>query len=196
MHTITAVSIGSTLQNDVVHVINDTPRTDPQAFTVYVNDEKDWKEIHDYIIYENNLDDIPNRQISVVSELEFSPKRSVYSMSEDEADVLRNHPKVGLVTYSSMYNEFALEQRKCEEEMDKCTEAFRFQDTFNSTKFYTDAGGMSQTPTDCKTEHISHWRRSVNYPAGDTRDDNLPQGTTLLSQKSSSETNLRGDLLK
>ena len=48
---------------------------------------KDWKEIHDYIIYENNLDNIPNRQISVVSELAFSPKRSVYSMSEDEADV-------------------------------------------------------------------------------------------------------------
>ena len=175
MHTITD-SI-----NGAIRVINDTPRTDPQAFTVYVNDAKDWKEIHDYIIYENNLDDIPNRQISVVSELEFSPKRSVYSMSEDEADVLRNHPKVGLVTYSSMYNEFALEQRKCEEEMDKCTEAFRFQDTFNSTKFYTDAGGMSQTPTDCKTEHISHWRRSVNYPAGDTRDDNLPQGTLNLT---------------
>ena len=175
MHTITD-SI-----NGAIRVINDTPRTDPQAFTVYVNDAKDWKEIHDYIIYENNLDDIPNRQISVVSELEFSPKRSVYSMSEDEADVLRNHPKVGLVTYSSMYNEVVLEQRKYEEEFAPCTEAFRFQDTFNSTKFYTDAGGMSQTPTDCKTEHISHWRRSVNYPAGDTRDDNLPQGTLNLT---------------
>jgi len=177
MHTITdsAVSFGST---GIVRVINDTPRTDPQAFTVYVKDAKDWKEIHDYIIYENNLDDIPNRQISVVSELAFSPKRSVYSMSEDEADVLRNHPKVGLVTYSSMHNEVVLEQRKYDEEFDRLTDAFRFQDTLNSTKFYTDAAGMSQTPTDCKTEHISHWRRSSNSmtAVGGVK-DNVPQGT-------------------
>ena len=149
MHTITDSTTG------LVRAINDTPRTDPQAFTVYVKDAKDWKEIHDYIIYENNLDDIPNRQISVVSELAFSPKRSVYSMSEDEADVLRNHPKVGLVTYSSMHNEFALEQRKCEEELDKCTEAFRFQDTFNSTKFYhARKSAHPDDPIDCKKEHI------------------------------------------
>ena len=153
MHTITAVSLGSTLYNDVVRVINDTPRTDPQAFTVYVKDAKDWKEIHDYIIYENNLDDIPNRQISVVSELAFSPKRSVYSMSEDEADVLRNHPKVGLVTYSSMHNEVVLEQRKYDEEQGRLTQTFRFQDTFNSTKFYHALkSAHPDDPIDCKTE--------------------------------------------
>tara|TARA_A100001515_G_scaffold39045_1_gene30730 strand:+ start:24982 stop:27291 length:2310 start_codon:yes stop_codon:yes gene_type:complete len=179
MHTITAVSFGSTIQNDVVRVINDTPRTDPQAFTVYVKDAKDWKEIHDYIIYENNLDDIPNRQISVVSELAFSPKRSVYSMSEDEADVLRNHPKVGLVTYSSMYNEVVLEQAKYDQEHDRLTDAFRFQDTFNSTKFYnalTFPPHNTDDPIDCKTEHISFWRRDTNT----VFDINtpLPQGTT------------------
>ena len=185
MHTITAVSIGSTLQNDVVHVINDTPRTDPQAFTVYVKDSKDWKEIHDYIIYENNLDDIPNRQISVISELAFSPKRSVYSMSEDEADVLRNHPKVGLVTYSSMHNEVVLEQRKYDEEQMKLTDAFRFQDTFNSTKFYhAIKSSHPDDPIDCKKEHISFWRRDTNtvfvsYGPNSTYSfDNLPQGTT------------------
>ena len=131
MHTITDSTVSFASTADIVRVINDTPRTDPQAFTVYVKDAKDWKEIHDYIIYENNLDDIPNRQISVVSELAFSPKRSVYSMSEDEADVLRNHPKVGLVTYSSMHNEVVLEQRKYDQEHNRLTNAFRFQDTFN-----------------------------------------------------------------
>ena len=193
MHTITAVSLGSTLYNDVVRVINDTPRTDPQAFTVYVKDAKDWKEIHDYIIYENNLDDIPNRQISVVSELAFSPKRSVYSMSEDEADVLRNHPKVGLVTYSSMHNEVVLEQRKYDEEQGRLTQTFRFQDTFNSTKFYhARKSAHPDDPIDCKKEHISFWRRDINsefVSYGPTWPgygpisystfsfDNLPQGT-------------------
>ena len=179
MHTITAVSFGSTIQNDVVHVINDTPRTDPQAFTVYVKDSKDWKEIHDYIIYENNLDDIPNRQISVVSELAFSPKRSVYSMSEDEADVLRNHPKVGLVTYSSMHNEVVLEQAKYDENVMKLTGAFRFQDTFNSTKFYNALKfppHNTDDPIDCKTEHISFWRRDTNTVFNINTP--LPQGTT------------------
>lgn len=187
MHTITdsAVSFGST---GVVRVINDTPRTDPQAFTVYVNDAKDWKEIHDYIIYENNIDDIPNRQISVVSELAFSPKRSVYSMSEDEADVLRNHPKVGLVTYSSMHNEVALEQRKYDEEFDRLTDAFRFQDTFNSTKFYTGGtiySGMDQIPTDCKTEHVSHWRKATNGMSeyAPAANDNVPQGVFNFAGK-------------
>jgi len=172
MHTITDSTTG------LVRVINDTPRTDPQAFTVYVKDAKDWKEIHDYIIYENNLDDIPNRQISVVSELEFSPKRSIYSMSEDEADVLRNHPKVGLVTYSSMHNPVVLEQRKYDEEFDNHLKAFRFQDTFNSTKFYDSNDGEFQTPTDCKTEHISHWRRKTNLVVGTTGNSNQPQGTS------------------
>ena len=177
MHTVTDSITGE------VRVVNDTPRTDPQAFTVYVNDAKDWKEIHDYIIYENNLDNIPNRQISVVSELAFSPKRSVYSMSEDEADVLRNHPKVGFVTYSSMYNEIVLEQRKYEEKFAPCTEAFRFQDTLNSTKFYKNDAGFDQIPIDSKTEHISHWRKSMNVMAQDSNPevlynhDNIPQGT-------------------
>ena len=173
MHTITDSTTG------LVRAINDTPRTDPQAFTVYVKDAKDWKEIHDYIIYENNLDDIPNRQISVVSELAFSPKRSVYSMSEDEADVLRNHPKVGLVTYSSMHNEVVLEQRKYDEEQMKLTDAFRFQDTFNSTKFYntlTFAPHNTDDPIDCKTEHISFWRRDLNTVF--SINNSLPQGTT------------------
>ena len=160
MHTITDSTVSFASTADIVRVINDTPRTDPQAFTVYVKDTKDWKEIHDYIIYENNLDDIPNRQISVVSELAFSPKRSVYSMSEDEADVLRNHPKVGLVTYSSMHNEVVLEQRKYDQEHIRLTDAFRFQDTFNSTKFYNAFGepnSPSKIPTDSKTKHISFW---------------------------------------
>ena len=188
MHTITDSTVSFASTADIVRVINDTPRTDPQAFTVYVKDAKDWKEIHDYIIYENNLDDIPNRQISVVSELAFSPKRSVYSMSEDEADVLRNHPKVGLVTYSSMHNEVVLEQRKYDQEHIRLTDAFRFQDTFNSTKFYHAlqfSPKFADDPIDCKTEHISFWRRDINQwsvtinqrDGGTLSFDNLPQGT-------------------
>ena len=86
-------------------VTNDTP----QEFTVCVKNESDWTEIHNYIINENDIDDIPNRKISCTSDMNFSPKRSVYSMSVNEANILRNHSKVEWVEQSTMYNPVVLE---------------------------------------------------------------------------------------
>ena len=56
--------------------------------------ESDWTEIHNYIINENEIDNIPNRKISCTSDMNFSPKRSVYSMSVNEANILRTIPKL------------------------------------------------------------------------------------------------------
>ena len=104
-------------------VTNDTP----QEFTVCVKNESDWTEIHNYIINENDIDDIPNRKISCTSDMNFSPKRSVYSMSVNEANILRNHSKVEWVEQSSMYNPVVLEQRKYDEEFDRHTNIDRFK---------------------------------------------------------------------
>jgi len=104
-------------------VTNDTP----QEFTVCVKNESDWTEIHNYIINENDIDDIPNRKISCTSDMNFSPKRSVYSMSVNEANILRNHSKVEWVEPSSMYNPVVLEQRKYDEEFDKHIDINRFK---------------------------------------------------------------------
>ena len=104
-------------------VTNDTP----QEFTVCVKNESDWTEIHNYIINENEIDNIPNRKISCTSDMNFSPKRSVYSMSVNEANILRNHSKVEWVEQSSMYNPVVLEQRKYDEEFDRHTDIDRFK---------------------------------------------------------------------
>ena len=104
-------------------VNNDTP----QEFTVCVKNESDWTEIHNYIINENEIDNIPNRKISCTSDMNFSPKRSVYSMSVNEANILRNHSKVEWVEQSSMYNPVVLEQRKYDEEFDRHTNIDRFK---------------------------------------------------------------------
>ena len=90
-----------------------------QPYTVYVNDAEDWNEIHNYIINENNIDNIPNRKIDCTSEMKCSPKRSVYEMSPDEAEVLKKHPKIRFVERSSLYNEYVLEQRKYDAGFDK-----------------------------------------------------------------------------
>ena len=104
-------------------VTNDTP----QEFTVCVKNESDWTEIHNYIINENDIDDIPNRKISCTSDMNFSPKRSVYSMSVNEANILRNHSKVEWVEQSTMYNPVVLEQRKYDEVFDKHIDINRFK---------------------------------------------------------------------
>ena len=104
-------------------VTNDTP----QEFTVCVKNESDWTEIHNYIINENDIDDIPIRKISCTSDMNFSPKRSVYSMSVNEANILRNHSKVEWVEQSSMYNPVVLEQRKYDAEFDKHIDINRFK---------------------------------------------------------------------
>ena len=72
--------ISTTLDSNTGRVLVVYPDTQ-QAYTVCVKDAVDWKEIHDYIIDENNIDDIPNRKIDCTSEMKCSPKRSVYEMS-------------------------------------------------------------------------------------------------------------------
>ena len=110
-------------------IVSDDSVTDDtsQEFAVCVKNGSDWTEIHNYIINENNIDDIPNRKISCTSDMNFSPKRSVYSMSVNEANILRNHSKVEWVEQSTMHNPVVLEQRKYDIKFDKHTDINRFK---------------------------------------------------------------------
>ena len=117
-------------------VTNDTP----QEFTVCVKNASDWTEIHNYIINENEIDGIPNRKISCTSDMNFSPKRSVYSMSVNEANILRNHSKVEWVEQSSIYNPVVLEQRKYDWEFDKHIDINRFKYNCTNRRAYVDPG--------------------------------------------------------
>ena len=51
-----------------VFVINEVTSNEPQAYTVCVKNSEDWLEIHDYIINENEIDGIPNRRITCISQ--------------------------------------------------------------------------------------------------------------------------------
>jgi hypothetical protein len=66
-------------------------------YLVIVNQQSDWEEIHNYIINENEIDGIPNRKIECVNSQEFSLRSSIYSMSVEEAEILKNHPKIETV---------------------------------------------------------------------------------------------------
>ncbi len=121
----------TTSLNDAGRVIvSDDAITDdtPENFVVCVKNESDWNEIHNYIINVNEIDNIPNRKIDCTSEMKCSPKRGVYEMSVNEANILKNHPKVDWVEQSSLYNPIVLEQRKYDEEFDKHIFSDRFRD--------------------------------------------------------------------
>lgn len=110
-----------------VLVISDLPDNQPQAFTVCIKNPADWEEMHNYIINENEIDGIPNRRIDCTAEMPFSTKRAVYQISVEEAEVLRQHPKVEWVEESTMYNEVSLEQRKYDEQFDRHADISRFK---------------------------------------------------------------------
>lgn len=63
-------------------------------YIVVVNDPNDWEEIHNYIINENEIDGIPNRKIECVNDQVFSLRTSIYLMSANEVEILKNHPKI------------------------------------------------------------------------------------------------------
>lgn len=155
-----------------VVVIDTLPENEPQAYTVCVKDENDWEEIHNYIINENEIDGIPNRRIDCITDLPFSTKRSVYSMSVEEARILESNSKVEWVEKSSMHNPLVLEQRKIDEEFDRHTDTNRFK---KNITFIRQAQSISNTTNynqwglyrhQSKTNNIS---TQVFYEVGDAQ---------------------------
>ena len=63
-------------------------------YVVTVNLLEDWSIVHDYIINENEIDNIPNRKIECLNEKSSLSRSSIYSMSAEEANILKNHEKV------------------------------------------------------------------------------------------------------
>ncbi len=124
-----------------VIVINEVSSDEPQAYTVCVKNSEDWIEIHDYIINENEIDGIPNRRITCISPMNCSSKRSVYEMSQEESEILRQNEKVDWVVLSSMHNSIVLEQRKYDEEFDRLIDTNRFKQNISNLRTNSDPGG-------------------------------------------------------
>lgn len=86
---------GDNISNDTPH-IEYTP--DPiDEYMVITHEPSDWQEVHDYIINENEIDGIPNRKIECNNSQPYSLRTSVYLMSAEEAEILKQHPKVETV---------------------------------------------------------------------------------------------------
>ena len=81
---------------DSTPIINYTPQTIDE-YIVVVNLPEDWKEVHEYIINENEIDGIPNRKVNCSNDQPFSLRTAIYEMSVEEAEILKTHNKVECV---------------------------------------------------------------------------------------------------
>jgi len=158
-----------------VIVVDELPTTAPQAFTVYVKDAADWEEIHNYIINENEIDGIPNRRVECINEMQFSEKRSVYNMSDEEASVLRSHPKVDMVVKSSMHNPIVLEQRKLDAEFDKHCLTNRFKSNITNRRT---SGNPGTTLNFTQWGLSRHSNRTNNFGTNTTLSEDIQYSLT------------------
>ena len=55
---------------------------------------EDWDIVHNYIINENEIDNIPNRRIDCLNKKSSLSRSAIYSMSVEEANILKKHEKV------------------------------------------------------------------------------------------------------
>ena len=76
-----------------------------KVYCVVCQNASDWNEIHNYIINENEIDNIPNRKIECTNLKKSCDRIGSYEMSDAEAEQLKNHPKIIGVNIDKQYYE-------------------------------------------------------------------------------------------
>ena len=79
--------------------------TGPKVYCVVCENASDWNEIHNYIINENEIDNIPNRKIECTNLKKTCDRIGSYEISDAEAEQLKNHPKIVGVNIDEQYYE-------------------------------------------------------------------------------------------
>ena len=79
--------------------------TGPKVYCVVCENASDWNEIHNYIVNENELDNIPNRRIECTNLKKTCDRIASYEISDAEAEQLKNHPKIIGVNIDEGYYE-------------------------------------------------------------------------------------------
>lgn len=75
-------------------------------YVVKVKDSKDWEEIHNLLCEETCCDHIPDRKVTCENEMSHSDVTSLYELTDEEAEILNNHPKIDWVQLSPYHYKF------------------------------------------------------------------------------------------
>ena len=71
-----------------------------KRYTLSVTSPEYWSEIHEALIVDSNQDGIPDRKVTCSNSKSFSPTRSTYELTEEEAAEIAKHPKVQWIELS------------------------------------------------------------------------------------------------
>ena len=71
-----------------------------KRYTLAVTSPEYWSEIHDALTVDSNQDGIPDRKITCTNSKDFSPTRSTYELTEEEATEIGKHPHVKWIELS------------------------------------------------------------------------------------------------
>ena len=71
-----------------------------KRYTLSVTSPEYWSEIHEALIVDSNQDGIPDRKVTCSNCKSFSPTRSTYELTEEEAAEIAKHPKVEWIELS------------------------------------------------------------------------------------------------
>lgn len=113
-----------------------------EPYTICVTDSAahNWWHIHHQLINDGGEEFIPNRSVTCLSEMKFSPRRSVYLLYESEVEILKNHSLIQWVEKSSMFNRIKLEQRKNDELFDRHVDTNRFKQDISNKRLSVNPG--------------------------------------------------------
>lgn len=76
--------------------------TTKKEFIVGCYTPEDWEEIHSFLVSNNTSEDnVPSESIECCNETKHSKKRGIYSLTDQEAESLKDHPKVNYVNVNA-----------------------------------------------------------------------------------------------
>jgi hypothetical protein len=119
---------------------------DKKIYAVGCHSSEDWNYIHDVLTRDGTLDDnIPNESIDCVDLKDHSSTRAVYLLSDEEAEELKNHPKVQFVhlDYSSYPEHF---KSPPEELMADPIQNYRYSEPEKQYRNWYDTSLLPATP--------------------------------------------------
>jgi len=121
--------------------------TEQKIYQVGVKNSSDWEAVHELLSRDGTLDDnIPCRCVECVDIKEHSPTRSSYRMTEEEADQLKNDPRVAFVNidYSYYPDEFKPPPREIQSTTPELIQ--RYSGTIKNYRRFSSAGTLSPSP--------------------------------------------------
>ena len=137
--------------------------TGPKVYCVVCENASDWNEIHNYIINENEIDNIPNRKIECTNLKKTCDRIGSYEISDAEAEQLKNHPKIVGVNIDEGYYEGTYKGRNTYLMSEPPNKTARYSDNVKISRDNSHSGYYSGTDSTWLSKTAAQIHRHENF---------------------------------